>query len=454
MFGFAEGVGDELVDHAIEDEAFFGEAPGGVAPGGCGGGNETGREVSEIEFVAGGEDDGAFDLVGEFADVAGPGLGEEAGFAVRRDREIFEAVARGDLGEEVTGEVKDVGAAFAERREREAEEVEAVVEVFAEGVLLDEVGERAVGGGDEADVDWDFARAAEAADGGVFDGGEEFRLRAGGEGADFVEEKRAAVGGFEEADAAAFGVGEGAAFVAEEFGFGEGVGERGAVDGDERTVGARAGTVEPAGEGGFAGAGFAFEKNGREAVFEASVGGDDGIELRAERAEGFAEEEGGGDGGGLGGAVFLAAGGAAGGAAAGEGEGELGGFEGFREVVAGAVAHGFDGFLYAAERGHDDDGGVFGEGVFAEKIEDLAIGQVEIDDGEIEAQVGEEAAGFAEARSFGDLSALVAKVGGETFAERGVVFEQEDLAAGGERGSGVGHAGGVRGEGERITNRK
>ena len=36
--GFAESVGDEGVDHAIEGEAGFGEAPGGVAPGGgrCG----------------------------------------------------------------------------------------------------------------------------------------------------------------------------------------------------------------------------------------------------------------------------------------------------------------------------------------------------------------------------------------------------------------------------------
>ena len=54
--------------------------------------------------------------------------------------------------------------------------------------------------------------------------------------ADFVEENRAAVRGLEAAQAVAVGAGEAAASVAEELGFEQGLGDRRAVDGDERLV--------------------------------------------------------------------------------------------------------------------------------------------------------------------------------------------------------------------------
>ena len=118
LIGFAKGVGDELVDHLVEDETLLGQAPGGIAPGGGRGGRGAAGEVSEVEVGVGREDDGAFDFVRELADVPGPRLSEEARFACGGDREIFKAMARGDLGEKVAGEVKEIGAAFAEWRER------------------------------------------------------------------------------------------------------------------------------------------------------------------------------------------------------------------------------------------------------------------------------------------------------------------------------------------------
>src|ERR1700722_5493839 len=80
--------------------------------------------------------------------------------------------------------------------------------------------------------------------------------------ADFAEEERATLSEPEAADAAFGRAGEGAAFVAEDFAFHQGFGNRGAVDGDERTRGARRKFVNAAGDDFFAGAGFAGDENG------------------------------------------------------------------------------------------------------------------------------------------------------------------------------------------------
>ena len=77
------------------------------------------------------------------------------------------------------------------------------------------------------------------------------------QGGNFVEKERAAVGGFEIADLVADGAGEGAAAIAEEFGFDQGVGDGAAIDGDEGLVARDAVVVDRPGEQFFAGAGFA-----------------------------------------------------------------------------------------------------------------------------------------------------------------------------------------------------
>ena len=75
------------------------------------------------------------------------------------------------------------------------------------------------------------------------------------------------MGGFEAANAAVGGAGEGAFFVAEEFGFDEGGGHGGAVHGDEGIVAAAAGVlVDGFGDAFLAGAGFAEDEDGGEGV--------------------------------------------------------------------------------------------------------------------------------------------------------------------------------------------
>ena len=178
----------------------------------------------------------------EFTDVAGPVVvGEQAhgggGNAVD---------GAGGTGEEVAGEGGDIEFAFAEGRGVEGDDVEAVIEIFAEAAGFDFGGEFAVGGGEDAGVEFDGLATADAFELALLEDAEEFGLELRGEFADFIEEDGAAGGGFELAGFAFDGAGEGAFFVAEEFAFEETFAEDGAVEGEEGAFGAVAGAMDGA----------------------------------------------------------------------------------------------------------------------------------------------------------------------------------------------------------------
>jgi hypothetical protein len=80
--------------------------------------------------------------------------------------------------------------------------------------------------------------------------------------ADLVEEQGAFAGVFDLADGLLGGAGERALLVAEQFGFQQGVGDGGAVDGDEALVGARRQFVDAARQHFLAGAGLAQQQHG------------------------------------------------------------------------------------------------------------------------------------------------------------------------------------------------
>src|SRR5207249_4064933 len=81
--------------------------------------------------------------------------------------------------------------------------------------------------------------------------------------ADLVEEQRAAVRGLEAAVARGRGTGECALLVAKQLGLEDRLGDRGAVDRDERALRARAVVVHRAGEELLAGAALAEQQHGR-----------------------------------------------------------------------------------------------------------------------------------------------------------------------------------------------
>ena len=107
---------------------------------------------------------------------------------------------------------------------------------------------------DDAHVDRDRLASADSLDGSLLQHAEQLGLRARRQVANLVEKQRAAVGLLEAADAPGVGAGERAALVAEELALEQRLGDRGAVDRDERLVGALAVLVEGAGDQLLAGA--------------------------------------------------------------------------------------------------------------------------------------------------------------------------------------------------------
>ncbi len=175
--------------------------------------------------------------------------------------DVFVELAAESL-HEVADQERDVFGALAERGDLDGKNIQAVVEVTAEGALGDALRKIHVGGGDDADVHALRAIAAEPLEFLLLKHAKKFRLKFEGKVADFVEEERAAVGEFEAADFLADGAGERSALVAEELGFEKTARNCGAINFDEGATAARTEIMDGAGEELFAGAGFAEEKDG------------------------------------------------------------------------------------------------------------------------------------------------------------------------------------------------
>ena len=141
-------------------------------------------------------------------------------------------------------------------------DVEAIEQVLAERPVADRLLEVAVGGGDDADVDLDRLRAAEALDDAFLEDAQQLDLHLARQVADLVEKERRLVGGFEAADLARQRAGVGAALAAEQLAFDERGGDRRAVDADHRPLTAGAQIVDGLGEDLFAGAGLAEQQDG------------------------------------------------------------------------------------------------------------------------------------------------------------------------------------------------
>ena len=105
----------------------------------------------------------------------------------------------GERAQVVVDERRDLLAPLAQRRQAQADDVEAVEEVLAEASVGDERFEIGVGGGDDADVHLDRLRLAEAVDLARLEEAEQFRLEVGADLGDLVEEERAAGGGADDA---------------------------------------------------------------------------------------------------------------------------------------------------------------------------------------------------------------------------------------------------------------
>src|SRR5690606_8281616 len=131
-----------------------------------------------------------------------------------------------------------------ERDEVDGHDGDAVEEVSAEPALSDLLLEVLVRGRDDADVDGARVILAEPPDLALLEGAQELDLERGRHLAELVEEECAAGGRLEEAGLVTLGAGEGASTVAEELGLEQRLGDRAAVERDERLVGALAVRVD------------------------------------------------------------------------------------------------------------------------------------------------------------------------------------------------------------------
>ena len=135
-------------------------------------------------------------------------------------------------------------------------DVDAVVEIFAEFAGASHFFERLVGGADQPEIDLAEGAAAEALNLVIFEDAEQLGLQRQGEGRNLVEKERAAVGHFNVSGAGFGGAGERAALAAEEFRFDQVLGKRRTVQPDEGLVGAAAQGDDGARGEFFAGAAF------------------------------------------------------------------------------------------------------------------------------------------------------------------------------------------------------
>src|ERR1700693_5371482 len=146
----------------------------------------------------------------------------------------------------MSNQQRDILAALAQRRNSQAENVEAEIQVTAERPFGHGLLQNSVGGGKDADIDRNAAGTADGANLLFLNRAQKFGLEIDGQLADFVEEHGAAFGDGEESVLGLIGAGERAFDIAKELAFDQCGHERAAVDGDEGFVVERSGVMNGA----------------------------------------------------------------------------------------------------------------------------------------------------------------------------------------------------------------
>jgi hypothetical protein len=217
-------------------------------------------QIDRIDQAALGQHHRAADAVDQLAHIARPVVRHHG--LQRAPAEALEpAAALGrELAEVVLREQADVVAALTQRRHRQRQHVEPVVQVLAEGARGHGGLEIDVGGRDHAHIDLDRARAADAIDGAFLQEAQQVGLHVQRQVADLVEEQRAVVRAFDQAAPLPVGTGERALLVTEQLGLDQRGRNRAAIDDHEGRFGARRCTVDGLRHQLLAGAAFAVDQ--------------------------------------------------------------------------------------------------------------------------------------------------------------------------------------------------
>src|SRR5579872_7101992 len=213
-----------------------------------------------------------FDHISKLADISRPAVAAQLVDCIFREGFFFPAILRSDLAREVFDKYGKIFEAFAQRWKIQREDVNAVKQVAAEGVLLDEIFEIAVRCHDDTHIDLNRLVAANPFNLAFFEHAQELRLHRDGHVADFVEEERSTVGLFEFAEVFRGRSGKGAFFMTEKLGFDQFGGDCGAIERDECVFAARRAFVDGTRDQLFARSGFTEDADAR-------LAGSDAIDL-------------------------------------------------------------------------------------------------------------------------------------------------------------------------------
>ena len=193
-----------------------------------------GVKVRGFEYGFPGDKNGAFYQVLQLADVAGVGQAGEELQGVGREVRAGQSVGFGLAVGKVACQQGNVFAAFAQGGQLDGDEVDAVEQVFAEGMFFYHVAQVGVGGRDDAHVYLAGAAVAQGLECLVLQHAQQLHLAGQVEVAYLVEEDGAPVGQFEAPRAVGGGVGEGAFLVAEHLALEQALGDAAQVDLDKR----------------------------------------------------------------------------------------------------------------------------------------------------------------------------------------------------------------------------
>ena len=162
---------------------------------------------------------GAFQNIAKLADIPRPGITRQF-----RHRAVIHIRYRpvpslGQLGQNGGGDQRDVHLPFGEAWYLDREDIDPVIEVSAEGTVIDARLNVLVGGADKAEINIDLVIAANPLNGAVFQYAQQLGLQRQRHIADLIKEQGSAVCEFDPAFARLVGAGEGAFLMTEDFGF-------------------------------------------------------------------------------------------------------------------------------------------------------------------------------------------------------------------------------------------
>ena len=197
------------------------------------------------------------DLVGELSDVPRPVPDAQPLDGLTRHADALLFLLAGEPAQEPPDERRDVLATISQRRDANANDVEAIEQILAEALIANHLFDVRVGGGHDAHVYLHGPRLADRLNLTVLEEPQQLGLNVRFELADLVQEQGAAVGALNHPGRVLARAGERSAAVTEELRVDDLAAGPGAVVGDEQTPGTAGTVVDDARDDFLAGAGFA-----------------------------------------------------------------------------------------------------------------------------------------------------------------------------------------------------